>query len=62
MPLRCNSWYYHNMIVYCLQNDIIKLEDIKFVIKSSLKKYYYNNLLIIVMVISWIIINLLLIQ
>jgi hypothetical protein len=45
MPLRCNGWYYHNMIVYCLQNDIIKLEDIKFVIKSSLtlKKDYYNK-------------------
>jgi 5-methylcytosine-specific restriction endonuclease McrA len=45
MPLRCNGWYYHNMVVYCLQNDIIKLEDIKFVIKSSLtlKKDYYNK-------------------
>jgi 5-methylcytosine-specific restriction endonuclease McrA len=45
MPLRCNGWYYHNMIVYCLQNDIIKLKDIKFVIKSSLtlKKDYYNQ-------------------
>ena len=45
MPLRCNGWYYHNMIVYCLQNDIIKLENIKFVIKSSLtlKKDYYNK-------------------
>ena len=33
------------MIVYCLQHDIIKLENIKYVIKSSLtlKKDYYNK-------------------
>ena len=45
IPLRCNGWYYHNMVVYCLQNDIIKLENIKFVIKSSLtlKKDHYNK-------------------
>ncbi len=43
--MRCNGWYYHNMVVYCLQNDIIKLTDIKFVIKSSLtlKKDYYKK-------------------
>jgi 5-methylcytosine-specific restriction protein A len=45
MPLRGNSWVYHNMICYCLENNIIKLENIKYVIKSSLslKKDYYNK-------------------
>ena len=45
MPLRGNGWYYHNMICYCLENNIIKLDDIKFVIKSSLSlpKHYYNK-------------------
>ena len=36
MPMRCNGWYYHNMVCYCLDNDIIKLDNIKYVIKSSL--------------------------
>ena len=46
-PLRGNSWVYHNMICYCLENNIIKLDNIKFVIKSSLtlKHDYYNGLL-----------------
>ena len=45
MPLRGNGWYYHNMVCYCLENDIIKLDNIKYVIKSSLslKKDYYNK-------------------
>ena len=45
MPLRGNGWYYHNMIWYCLENNIIKLDDIKFVIKSSLSlpRNYYNK-------------------
>ena len=45
VPLRGNGWYYHNMIVYCLDNNIIKLENIKYVVKSSLSlpKSYYNN-------------------
>ena len=45
MPMRCNGWYYHNMICYCLENDIIKLENIKYVIKSSLSlpRDYYNK-------------------
>jgi len=45
MPLRGNGWYYHNMICYCLENNIIKLDNIKYVIKSSLtiKKNYYNK-------------------
>jgi hypothetical protein len=45
IPLRGNGWYYHNMIMYCLENSIIKLENIKYVAKSSLSlpKMYYNN-------------------
>ena len=45
MPLRGNGWYYHNMICYCLDMDIIKLDNIKYVIKSSLSlpKRYYNK-------------------
>jgi len=45
MPLRGNGWYYHNMICYCIENSIIKLDNIKYVIKSSLsiKKDYYNK-------------------
>ena len=45
IPLRGNGWYYHNMIWYCLENNIIKLDDIKFVIKSSLSlpRNYYNK-------------------
>ena len=45
MPLSGNSWVYHNMKCYCLENDIIKLENIKHVIKFSLslKKDYYNK-------------------
>ena len=27
MPLRGNSWVYHNMICYCLENNIIKLDS-----------------------------------
>ena len=45
MPLRDNSWVYHNMVCYCLENDIIALDNIKYVIKSSLslkKDYYYK--------------------
>ena len=45
MPVRGNEWYYHDMICYCLDMDIIKLENIKYAIKSSLllPKRYYNN-------------------
>ena len=45
MPLRANGWYYHNMIWYCLENNIIKLDNIKYVIKSSLSlpRNYYNK-------------------
>jgi hypothetical protein len=46
MPLRGNGWHYHNMICYCIENDIMKLDHIKYVIKSSLSlpKNYYNKL------------------
>ena len=45
MPLRGNGWYYHNMVCYCLKNNIIQLDNIKYVIKSSLSltKDYYNK-------------------
>jgi hypothetical protein len=45
MPLRANGWYHHNMICYCIENNIIKLDYIKYVIKSSLSlpKNYYNK-------------------
>jgi predicted DNA-binding protein (UPF0278 family) len=35
-PLRCNGWYYQPLIEYCLNNNIITKDDIKYVIKSSL--------------------------
>ncbi len=42
--MRCNGWYYHNIFCCCIENDITKLENIKYVIKSSLslKQDYYN--------------------
>ena len=45
LPLHGNGWYYHNMINYCLEEGIIKHEDIKFKIKSSLtiKPNYFNK-------------------
>jgi len=36
MPVRGKEWYYHDMICYCLDMDIIKLENIKYAVKSSL--------------------------
>ena len=44
-PLRGNGWVYHNMIFYCLENNIITLDNIKFVIKSSLtlKHNHFNK-------------------
>jgi hypothetical protein len=46
LPLRGNGFYYHNMIFYCLENTIITLDSIEFVIKSSLtlKKILINSL------------------
>ena len=45
MPLRGNGWVYHNIVCYCLENNIIQLDNIKYVIKSSLSltKDYYNK-------------------
>jgi hypothetical protein len=45
MPLRANGWYHHKMVCYCIENDIIKLDNIEHVIKSSLSlpKNYYNK-------------------
>ena len=62
--MRANGWYYHNMVWYCLENNIIKLDNIKYVIKSSLSlpKRYYNNSLITVIRTLKIIVNLQLIQ
>ncbi len=59
MPMRCNGWYYHNMVCYCLETDIVKLDNIKYVIKSSLslKKTIIINSLIIVIQILKIIVN-----
>jgi hypothetical protein len=67
MPLRGNGnngWYYHNLICYCLDKDIIKLENIKYVIRSSLSlpKRYYNKLIEYCYKILKIIVNLRLIQ
>jgi hypothetical protein len=44
-PLRGNGWYYHNMVVYCIDNNIIQYNNIKYVIKSSLTipRDYYNK-------------------
>ena len=44
-PLRGNGWVYHNMVLYCLDNNIITLDNIKYVIKSSLtlKHDYFNK-------------------
>jgi DNA replication protein DnaC len=43
-PLHGGGWYYHNMIWYCIENNIITLDNIKFVIKSSLTiKHDYLN-------------------
>ncbi len=45
MPFRGNGWYYHNMIYYCLESNIIKLNNIKYVIESSISppNNYYNK-------------------
>ncbi len=45
MPLRANGWYYHNMVCYCLENNIITLDNIKYVVESSLSlpSNYYNK-------------------
>jgi hypothetical protein len=44
-PLRGNGWYYHNMICYSLENNIIKSNNIKYVIEFSLSQpnNHYNK-------------------
>ncbi len=34
-PLRGNGWYYHSLVQYCLDNNIIIKKNIKYVIYSS---------------------------
>ena len=45
VPLRGNGWYYYPTIKYCLENNLIKHTDIKYVIQSSLtlKHNHYNS-------------------
>jgi 5-methylcytosine-specific restriction enzyme A len=44
-PLRGNGWYYHSLVQYCLDNNIITKDNIKYVIYSSstVKHDYYNG-------------------
>jgi len=45
-PLRGNGWYYHSLVQYCLDNNIITKYQIKYVIHSSstvIKHDYYNG-------------------
>jgi 5-methylcytosine-specific restriction enzyme A len=44
-PLRGNGWYYHSLVLYCLDNNIITKNNIKYVIYSSstVKHDYYNG-------------------
>ena len=44
IPLRGNGWYYYPMVDYCLQQNIIRSDQIKYVVLSSLSvPYDYNN-------------------
>uniref|UniRef100_A0A6C0EDG0 HNH nuclease domain-containing protein n=1 Tax=viral metagenome TaxID=1070528 RepID=A0A6C0EDG0_9ZZZZ len=45
MPLRGNGWYSHNMIKYCLENNIINKNNILFKLIPSitLKHNYFKN-------------------
>ena len=44
-PLRGNGWYSLPMIEYCLNNKIIKLDDIKYCVQClvTIPSYYYNE-------------------
>jgi hypothetical protein len=44
IPLHTNGWYDHNMVQFCLDENIITRDDIKFLIKLSLNvdKKYFN--------------------
>jgi hypothetical protein len=43
--MRGNGWYSQAMVVYCIANELITSDDIKYVIYSSLTipKDYYNK-------------------
>ncbi len=45
IALRANGWYYHNMVKYSLDNNIITHDNIKYEIISSLSipSNYYNE-------------------
>jgi hypothetical protein len=45
LPMRGNGWYSQPMIEYCLNNHLIKEENIKYAIYSSLsiEHNYYNK-------------------
>jgi hypothetical protein len=45
MPLRGNGWYYHNMVKYYLDNNLITHDNIKYEVISSLTilSSYYNE-------------------
>jgi hypothetical protein len=45
MPLRGNGWYYHNMICFCLDNDIIKPDNINMLLNLH---FHYQNIIIII--------------
>ena len=45
IPLRGNGWYYYPMVDYCLKNNIITKDQIKFTVQASLSIpiNYYNE-------------------
>ena len=45
IPLRGNGWYYYPMVDYCLKNNIITKDQIKFTVQASLSVSleYYNE-------------------
>ena len=45
IPLRGNGWYYYPMVDYCLKNNIITKDQIKFTVQASLSisLEYYNE-------------------
>ena len=44
-PLRSNGWYYYPMVEYCLENNIISHDNIKYTVQAQLtvKSDYYNH-------------------
>jgi Zn finger protein HypA/HybF involved in hydrogenase expression len=45
LPLRGNGWYYYPMVDYCLTNNIIKEENIKYTVQASvpIPANYFNE-------------------